>query len=311
MFKNIASKDYFGYSLSAAIHIALIAWIALGVMNATKIPSLDAQSISIDMIKIDKITQRPEVKKIAKPEKGKSTVFNSKTIEKKAPTKKISTNEIKPSTSQKPQPDLNDDAIALKASKKKQKEENKKPKSIPAATLKQRPEIINSPTPTLKLKPDLTLNLKMSKNSTKKDAFEDVVKAVEDLREKALDFEKDKQAKKQVPQEKSTPDAKEMTINEKEAVLRQLAMCWTPPAGVKEAESIVVTITVELDKTAHVIKANLADPTKASTDPVYRVAAEAALRSLNHPACTPLLLPKEKYDVWKSMTINFDPRMMF
>ena len=43
----------------------------------------------------------------------------------------------------------------------------------------------------------------------------------------------------------------------------------------------------------------------------YKVAADSALRAVKNPICNPLKLPPEKYEKWKVMTLNFDPRHMF
>ncbi len=49
--------------------------------------------------------------------------------------------------------------------------------------------------------------------------------------------------------------------------------------------------------------------TMRMSDPLYRVAAETAMRAVRR--CSPFdKLPKEKYDSWKEMTMTFDPSEM-
>ncbi|GIR66634.1 MAG: hypothetical protein CM15mP70_17410 [Pelagibacteraceae bacterium] len=46
-------------------------------------------------------------------------------------------------------------------------------------------------------------------------------------------------------------------------------------------------------------------------DPSFRTAAEAAMRAVNNPDCSPLLLPEDKYDLWKEINFTFDFSWMF
>ena len=46
-------------------------------------------------------------------------------------------------------------------------------------------------------------------------------------------------------------------------------------------------------------------------DPSFRTAAEAAMRAVNNPDCSPLLLPEGKYDLWKEINFTFDFSWMF
>ena len=46
-------------------------------------------------------------------------------------------------------------------------------------------------------------------------------------------------------------------------------------------------------------------------DPSFRTAAEAAMRAVNNPECSPLLLPQDKYEKWKEINFTFDFSWMF
>ena len=43
----------------------------------------------------------------------------------------------------------------------------------------------------------------------------------------------------------------------------------------------------------------------------FRTAAEAAMRAVNNPDCSPLLLPLDKYEQWKEINFTFDFSWMF
>ena len=49
------------------------------------------------------------------------------------------------------------------------------------------------------------------------------------------------------------------------------------------------------------------DQARFAGDLRFRAAAEAGLRAVKNPRCSPLRLPPEKFDQWKVLTIDFDP----
>ena len=50
------------------------------------------------------------------------------------------------------------------------------------------------------------------------------------------------------------------------------------------------------------------DRNRMQSDTFYRAVAESALRALRNPACSPFRLPLKDYDVWKDISLTFDPR---
>jgi hypothetical protein len=51
------------------------------------------------------------------------------------------------------------------------------------------------------------------------------------------------------------------------------------------------------------------DVVRAIQDGYFRAAAENAMRAVKR--CSPFRLPVGKYEVWKQLTLRFDPRRMF
>lgn len=107
------------------------------------------------------------------------------------------------------------------------------------------------------------------------------------------------------------PLGSQLSMSEMDALRSQLAECWTVIAGARDAQDLAVDIqvTVAADKT--VTDARIVDQLRYGSDPLFRAAADSALRALKSPGCTPLHLPDGKYEQWKSMTVNFDPKSMF
>lgn len=98
-----------------------------------------------------------------------------------------------------------------------------------------------------------------------------------------------------------------LTISEIDALRQQIERCWNPPVGVLEADGLVVRINMELGPDGFVI--GTPRVMNSNLDTNFQIAAEAAIRAVSQ--CQPYtMLPTEKYDVWKNMILNFDPREM-
>jgi len=101
-----------------------------------------------------------------------------------------------------------------------------------------------------------------------------------------------------------------LSISELDAFKYQLEPCWNVPAGAKFAENLAVEVRVTLLRDGTVNKASVLNRARYNSDSSFRAAADSALRALRNPRCSPLRLPPEKYDQWKSIVINFDPKNM-
>ncbi|NQW12252.1 MAG: hypothetical protein HQ481_20495 [Alphaproteobacteria bacterium] len=153
------------------------------------------------------------------------------------------------------------------------------------------------------------------KKPDKKDAFLNVLKTVQKLKDDAP-----KRAEPTDTPSLKTEDStarrasfdpnQSLSVSEMDAIRRQVSGCWLVPAGAKDAGSLVVEIDVVMNPDRTVRSATVIDRARMSTDPFFRAAAESALRALRSPTCTPLKLPPEKYETWNRFTITFDPKDM-
>lgn len=103
------------------------------------------------------------------------------------------------------------------------------------------------------------------------------------------------------------PLGTELTASEIDIVRQQLSRCWNIPAGAREARDLVVTIRGAIAPDGRVLQAVIADQARLG-DPFFRAAAESARRAFFHPYCTPLRLPPEKYEAWKTFEIALSPK---
>tara|TARA_R100001039_G_C1843252_1_gene103871 strand:- start:1508 stop:1945 length:438 start_codon:yes stop_codon:yes gene_type:complete len=101
-----------------------------------------------------------------------------------------------------------------------------------------------------------------------------------------------------------------LTMSELDAVKRQIEKCWSPPAGAKEAGNFAVEIHVSANPDGTVRLARISNLNEIQGDTSRRTIAESALRAVLNPQCSPLKLPLDKYEMWRTFTFNFDMREM-
>ena len=68
-------------------------------------------------------------------------------------------------------------------------------------------------------------------------------------------------------------------------------------------------IRVNLNPDGSVRRAEIVDAQRMLADAFYRSAAENARRAILR--CSPFNLPSAQFEIWRDMTLNFDPRAMF
>ena len=101
-----------------------------------------------------------------------------------------------------------------------------------------------------------------------------------------------------------------MTISEIDLLRQQLHSCLNLNVGVANIKEIKPVIFIEVNPDRTVKSAMIVNKEQLN-DPSFRTAAEAAMRAVNNPDCSPLLLPEDKYDQWKEINFTFDFSWMF
>ena len=101
-----------------------------------------------------------------------------------------------------------------------------------------------------------------------------------------------------------------LTISEEDALRRQLSQCWNMPVGARDAENLIVEVLINVNQDRTVASAEIVDRGRYNSDGYFRAAADAAMRAVRHPNCTPLLLPPDRFEQWKTIRFFFDPRDM-
>ncbi len=118
-------------------------------------------------------------------------------------------------------------------------------------------------------------------------------------------------------EKKQTGDSNEnknmiLSITEIDLLRQQLSSCWNAPAGAVINVGDKVTISAKVQQNMKVFQnsVRIVDTNISKSNPFYGPITDSAMRTLLNPECTPLKLPKNKYDLWKNLTITFDYSIM-
>jgi hypothetical protein len=213
-----------------------------------------------------------------------------------------------------PAPPSQDVAAVPPAPAPKPKQAKEKPKPEPKAEPKPEPR---------KVPPKQLAKAKPKRKPKPPDNFASVLKTLEDLEQSTPKTEAKKDKKKQpdkkfddmiaqalMSQKPQHDPTRPLTISEIDLVRQQIARCWNLPAGAKDAENLIIEIKVGMNPDGTVREARIANQSRMS-DGFFRAAAESALRAVLNPRCQPFKLPSEKYNIWQTMILTFNPKEMF
>lgn len=100
-----------------------------------------------------------------------------------------------------------------------------------------------------------------------------------------------------------------MSISERDAFRQQVERCWNPPTGSVNAEELIATVRISLNRDGTVKGQPEIVRSGAFRSRFEKIAAESAVRAVLQ--CQPYKLPAEKYERWRDTVLKFDPREMF
>ena len=111
--------------------------------------------------------------------------------------------------------------------------------------------------------------------------------------------------------ERPPASSRPLTASERlvaDKVRERIVSCWHPPFDIPNAEDMVVELRLNLDPDGSVRSVDVLGRGKPrNTD--FRRSAEAALRAVKR--CSPLPLPADSYDSWRTIVLHFDPSHLF
>lgn len=97
-----------------------------------------------------------------------------------------------------------------------------------------------------------------------------------------------------------------MSLSELDALRQQISRCWSPPVGVRGARDLVIQLRLALNRDGRVV--GQPEVISRGSGTTFMAAADSARRAVLR--CQPYELPVAKYDAWRDIQVNFDPREM-
>lgn len=289
-----------GVIWSAALHVLVLVLVAVGLPRLWDTDRLVDTPMVVEVVNIDEVTTAKEPPKPAakeepkkkappppeppkaKPETAQPPPAPPKIAERPEP--KAEAVPEKPKPEPKPEP---------KKAPEKKKEEKKevKPPAPPRAVAEARP----------KRKP----------LAPKEDFLDSVLRDVSPEKRSpspSKEPEKPTESQSAKQQREAQLDAV-VTTSEIDAIRHAIEQCWAIPAGARDVENLIVSIRVWVNPDGMVRNARIdRDLARLGSDPFFRAAAESAMRAVLNQRCQPLPIPPNKYDQFKELVLDFNPK---
>ena len=281
------------FLISVTVHIALLLLSCsnINVFFSSKIK--DTGYVVFDYVEVGEKSKAP----IISQQEGKLSKTKAKTDEKETVIQQSQPKESTKSEKEKVEKTKKKEEMAVAVKKDKKKAPPKKKKPIKKAQKK----IDTKPKANDKAVVNLRKNKKEKNNDPKV-----AKKSFDSLLDGAI---------ASGDNENSGIKAEEvgevLTATQIDLIRQTIRKCWHFPAGLRNAEDLIVDIKMELDPNGNVTSAEIVDTNRMASDPDYRTAAENAYRAVLDPKCNPLPLPKERYNKWKNLELSFNPKDMF
>jgi outer membrane biosynthesis protein TonB len=308
---------------SFLLHTAILLACVIALPNTRPLDAELPPTVPVELLTLGDISKRQAVSKDA-PEKPAEKIAPPKpkeVAEKPKPkpepeTKKPSDAVKQPAAEKKPeQPVKQAEAEPKPEPQKPQPPEppavSPDPEPVPEKAPTKEAEAKPAPKPKAKPKPPAPKVVEQKKKKPEQDFNPDDIAA---LLNKIPDAPKSAQ---EMPVEDGTPRRAEqtsligsdnaITADEVEWLRNQIQRCWSPPTGLAEAPNLVVKLRIGFNIDGSVN--GYPQVVNSSASPLFQVAAEAAIRAVL--GCQNYTMPPEKYESWRDVILNFDPRHMF
>jgi outer membrane biosynthesis protein TonB len=289
------------YAISAVGHGAVLLWSVLS-FAAKPLPPPPSEAMPVDIVSVSEFTQmtagnknaakveeqKPLVEKVAeaKPVEDPTAKVVEKKEVKAAREAPPPVPESKPAEPEKKSTEAKPDQVAEALAK----DEAKKPE--PKKTEAKPPTPQKKPAPPApKFDPKQVEALLDKRDSTRLAAAGDTLNNATSLGA-------------------SSGASAQISISELDALRQRLAQLWTPPAGAKNPEELVVVFRIKLRPDGRLAAGPWPQLVSSGNSPLAIAARESAARALNRGQPFDMLKP-EHYEQWKDIEITFDPRDMF
>ncbi|MBT5050214.1 MAG: hypothetical protein HOM58_17070 [Rhodospirillaceae bacterium] len=271
---------------SAGLHVAVVMVAYLGLPALLSKPVVQEVALPVDLVSLEDVIKKPVRRpKPPPPKKAPPPPPPEAKPEPPPPPIAAPAPEPPPPPKAKPKPKL-----------KKKAKPKPKPKKVPPV---RRAKAAPKPKPKPKRPDQFKMLLKDLAKLKKEGQREQEKKPVVVLKPPP-------QVARRAPPVRSSIDQRLQAQRLTALVKKQLAPCWSIPAGAKDAYSVKVAVQIRLNPDGKLRGVpRVVDTNRMRTDPAFRAVADSAVRALHK--CSPLKLPYDQYDLWKNITFNFDP----
>jgi len=313
-----------GVIFSVGLHGALIAASLFGLPIFEQPEPFDETPVFVEMVEIDEVRNAPPPEPAPKPEPEKAPEPEPEPVP-------------EPVADPEPAPAPEPEVAALPPEPEPTPEPEPEPEPIPEPVVEPKPE--PEPEPVVEPKPGPKPEPKPPVQKAAKAVVKKKPKPPEQFEVASLlktlaDIKKSQPAPKE-KQEAEKPEKKDFAASIRSAlksnsppapynperkvsmteldsmrrqVIEQVTPCWYPNPGAQGAENHIVVLKLTMRPDGMVDSAAYEDQPRASREPAFKSAAEAARRAVLNPKCRHIKLPADKFQVWRNITINFDPR---
>lgn len=323
-----------GLIFSVAFHAGIIAVSMLGLPLVSPPEPLEETPVFVELVEIDEMRNAPAPAPEPEPEEKKTPeptppVEEAKPEPEPEPTPPPPAPEPQPEIAALPPKPEPEPEPAPEPEPEPKKEPEPEPEPEPKPEAKPAPEPEPEPKPEPKPEPPkpVAAAAKVKKKPRPPEQFEvaSLLKTLEEIKKKQPEPEEKKKdelkadfaeqmraaLKVKSPQPDADPTRK-VTMTELDAmrrqVISQVAPCWNINPGSKGAENLAVVVRMQMNPDGTVQSASIEDQARYFSEPFFQSAADAAKRAVLNPRCNPIKLPPDKYQVWREILINFDPR---
>ena len=290
----------YGVAISALLHGVIVVLIVVGLPSILQSENQKNVSIAVEIVTPAALAKKPAPKKtdppkpaLKKPPPPKPEL--PKAIEKPTPPRPAP--DAPPAPEQVPEPKAEPLPKPKPKPKAKLAPPKPKPKPKEVKVASKTPQV---PRPKRRPKPP-------------RDEFQSLLKnlAKEQKQRKSDPPKKQQKIAKRAPekQQRSPLEHRRIAGGLVQAIKQQITPCWKIQAGAKDAVKMQVAIRMRLNPDGSLgAVPQIQDQGRIGRDPFFRAVAESALRALRDPACAPIKLPYEHYDIWREIVFTFDPR---
>jgi outer membrane biosynthesis protein TonB len=106
----------------------------------------------------------------------------------------------------------------------------------------------------------------------------------------------------------NAPLGSDLTASQKDLIIERIERCWDVPAGARDAKDLDIEIKAVVNPDGTVHDAAIVDTGRYAADPFFRAAADSAKRAVLNPQCSPLPVPPDKYEAWRNLDLFFNPK---